>query len=146
MTTSAAIGHSSVFSIASESSPDLQVALDEVRNITPPTLTLDRIDVTHMQSPNRYREFISGLIDPGEASVEINFVPGGTTDDRIRELLNLPSGTTTRARAMKISFPNGATMSFDAEVLSYEPTVPVDDAMTATVTFSVTGQPTMGTT
>ena len=52
----------------------------------------------------------------------------------------------TRARAMQISFPNGATMSFTAEVSSYEPTVPVDDAMTATVTFSVTGQPTMGTT
>ena len=145
MATNAAIGHSSIFAIASETSPDLYVALDEVKNITPPTLTLDRIDVTHMQSPNRYREFITGLIDPGEASIEINFVPGGTTDDRLRELLNLPSGA-TRLRAMQISFPNGATMTFSAEVMSYEPTVPVDDAMTATVTFSVSGQPTMGTT
>ncbi len=145
MTTSAAIGHSSIFAIASESSPDSYVALEEVRNITPPTLTLDQIDVTHMQSPNRYREFISGLIDPGEASCELNFVPGGTTDDRIRELLNLPSGA-SRARSMQISFPNGATMTFSAEVVGYEPTVPVDDAMTATVTFKVSGQPTMGTT
>jgi predicted secreted protein len=145
MTTLADIGHSSRFEIVSDSSPDLYVALDEVRNITPPTLTLDTVDVTHMQSPNRYRERISGLIDPGEASCEINYVPGGTTDDRLRELLNLPAGT-TRSRAMRISFPNGATMSFTAEVSSYEPTVPVDDAMTATVNFLVSGQPTMGTT
>lgn len=145
MTTNANLGHGSYFRIVSDSSPDLYVALEEVRNITPPTLTLDTVDVTHMQSPNRYRERISGLIDPGEASCEINFVPGGTTDDRLRELLNLPSGT-TRSRAMQIEFPNGATMSFTAEVSSYEPTVPVDDAMTATVNFLVSGQPTMGTT
>jgi len=145
MTTNAALGHGSKFEIVSDSSPDLYVALEEVRSITPPTLTLDTIDVTHMESPNRYRERISGLIDPGEASVEINYVPGATTDDRLRELLNLPSSA-TRTRAMRISFPNGATMSFLAEVSSYEPTVPVDDAMTATVNFLVSGQPTMGVT
>ena len=108
-------------------------------------LDVDQVEVTHMQSPNRYREFISGLLDGGEASFEMNFVPGSTSDDRIFELLNLPTGV-SRRRACRISFPNGVTWSFDAEVTGYEPDVPFDDAMTATVTLKVSGGITAGAT
>jgi hypothetical protein len=49
-------------------SPDVLTPLDEVYTITPPTSTSDQIDVTHMQSPNRRRDFIAGLTDGGEFS------------------------------------------------------------------------------
>jgi predicted secreted protein len=141
----ALLGYGSVFEIVSDSSPDLYVALSEVKSITPPSADVDQVEVTHMQSPNRYREFISGLIDGGEASFEMNFIPGSTSDDRIFELLGLPVGQ-SRRRSCRISFPNGVTWTFDGEVTGYEPTVPFDDAMTATVTLKVTGGVTVGTT
>jgi predicted secreted protein len=141
----ALLGYGSVFEIVSDSSPDLFVALAEVKSITPPSIDVDQVEVTHMQSPNRYREFISGLLDGGEASFEMNFVPGSTSDDRLFELLNLPTGV-SRRRACRISYPNGVTWSFDAEVTGYEPDVPFDDAMVATVTLKVTGTITSGTT
>jgi predicted secreted protein len=141
----ALLGYGSVFEIVSDSSPDLYVALSEVKSITPPSADVDQVEVTHMQSPNRYREFISGLIDGGEASFEMNFIPGSTSDDRIFELLSLPVGQ-SRRRSCRISFPNGVTWTFDGEVTGYEPTVPFDDAMTATVTLKVTGGVTVGTT
>jgi hypothetical protein len=141
----ALLGYGSVFQIQTENSPDNFVDLAEVISITPPSSTLDQIDVTHMTSPNRNREFISGLNDPGECSFDMNFVPGSTSDDRLFELLNLPTGT-LRRRACRISYPNGVTWSFSAELVGYEPTVPVDDKMTATVTFKVTGAMTVGTT
>src|SRR6185503_20859648 len=106
---------------------------------------LDQIDVTHMQSPNRNREFISGLNDPGECSFDMNFIPGATSDDRIFELMNLPTGS-SRARNCRVSFPNGTTWSFSGELTGYEPTVPVDDKMTATDTFKVSGAISVGTT
>lgn len=141
----AMLGYGSVFQIVSDSSPDLYVELAEVINITPPSADLDQIDVTHMTSPNRRREFISGLIDGGEASLEMNFVPGSPSDDRLFELLNLPVGA-VRKRSCRISYPNGVTWTFDGELIGYEPTVPVDDKMSATVTFKVTGDLLVGTT
>lgn len=141
----ALLGYGSVFEIVTDTSPDLYVALAEVKSITPPSIDVDQVEVTHMQSPNRYREFISGLLDGGEASFEMNFIPGSTSDDRLFELLNLPTGV-SRRRACRISYPNGVTWSFDAEVTGYEPDIPFDDAMTATVTLKVTGTITPGAT
>ena len=141
----AMLGYGSQFQIASENSPDTFVELAEVISITPPTFTLDQIDLTHMTSPNRTREFIAGLNDAGECSFDMNFVPGSTSDDRLFELLNLPTGT-IRRRNCRISFPNGVTWSFSAELTGYEPTVPVDDKMTATFTFKVSGAMTVGAT
>lgn len=135
---SALLGYGSVFEIESDASPNVFVALAEVKSITPPSADVDQVEVTHMQSPDRYREFISGLIDSGEASFEMNFIPGSTSDLRIFELLNLPVGQ-SRRRVCKISFPNGRVWTFNAEVVGYEPTVPFDDVMTATVTLKVSG-------
>lgn len=141
----AMLGYGSVFQIQNENSPADFTDMVEVTSITPPSASLDQIDVTHMQSPDRRREFISGLIDGGECSFDINFIPGNTTDDRLFELLNLPVGV-SRRRTCKISFPNGVTWTFDAELTNYEPSVPFDDKMTATVTFKVTGALTVGAT
>jgi hypothetical protein len=142
---SSSIGYGSVFEIVSDTSPDVYVALAEVKSITPPSIDVDQVEVTHMQSPNRYREFISGLLDGGECSFEMNFVPGSTSDDRLFELLNLATGV-SRRRACRISYPNGVTWAFDAEVTGYEPDVPFDDVMTATVTLKVSGTITPGST
>lgn len=141
----AMLGYGSVFEVQTENSPDSYVAMAEVISITPPSFSLDQIDVTHMQSPNRNREFISGLNDPGECSFDMNFIPGNASDDRIFELMNLPTGA-SRARNCRVSFPNGLTWSFSGEVTGYEPTVPVDDKMTATVTFKVSGAISVGVT
>lgn len=141
----ALLGYGSVFQIQAENSPDNYVDMAEVISITPPSSSLDQIDVTHMTSPNRNREFISGLNDPGECSFDMNFIPGSTSDDRLFELLNLPVGT-SRQRSCRISFPNGVTWTFSAELTGYEPTVPVDDKMTATVTFKVSGSLSVGAT
>lgn len=141
----AMIGYGSVFQIVSENSPDLYVALAEVTNITPPNFTLDQIDVSHMQSPGKVREFIPGLIDPGECSFEMNFVPSSTSDDRLLELLALPVGT-NQNRSCRISYPNGVTDTFLASLVGYERTMPTDDKMSATVTFKVSGSITRGAT
>lgn len=141
----AMLGYGSVFQVQTESSPDNYVDMAEVNSITPPSFSLDQVDVTHMASPNRNREFISGLNDPGECSFDMNFIPGNASDDRIFELLSLPTGS-SRARNCRVSFPNGVTWSFSAELTGYEPTVPVDDKMVATVTFKVSGSISVGTT
>lgn len=139
------IGYGSTFEIEDDNSPGTYVQMAEVTSIKPPSATLDQIDVTHMQSPNRRKEFISGMIDGGEASFDMNFVPGSTSDDRLFALLTLPTGQ-SRRRNIRISFPNGVTWSFAAELTGYEPTIPVDGKMTAAVKFKVSGDLTVGST
>jgi hypothetical protein len=112
--------------------------LAEVYNVTPPSSTVDQVDVTHMQSPNRYREFVDGLIDPGECSFEMNYVPGSPSDILLLAILATPVGQ-SRTRGIKITYPNGKIDTFSGNLATYEPTLPTDDKMTATVTFRVTG-------
>ncbi len=107
-------------------------------SITPPSAQIDQIDVTHMQSPDRRREFIPGLIDSGECSFEMNYVPDSDGDNELNEILDLAVGL-DRRRQCRITYPNGVTHTFTGSLQTYEPTIPVDDKMTATVTFKVSG-------
>jgi len=132
--TDASIGYLSEFRLGDGGSPETFTAVAEVFSITPPSDTVDVVDATHMLSPNRTREFIDGLIDPGEASFEMNFIPGGDGDDAI-QAWKAAGG----AKTCQIKYPNGVTWTFTGILTGYEPTVPVDDRMTATVTLKVTG-------
>lgn len=131
--TQASIGYGTFFHI-SEDDGATWTEVAEVYDVTPPNDTVDEIDATHMQSPNRTREFIPGLIDPGEASFEMNFVPGSPSDMKI-SVLKI-SGARVKCR---VTFPNAVKWVFSAWVSGYEPAVPTDDKMTATVTWRVTG-------
>lgn len=136
--TEASIGYGSFFHISQDNGATW-IDLAEVYDITPPNDTVDEVDATHMQSPNRTREFIPGLIDPGEASFEMNFVPGSASDLKIAEIKT--AGERVKCR---VTFPNAVTWTFSGWVSGYEPAVPTDDKMTATVTWRVTG-PTVST-
>lgn len=130
----AMIGYGSRFQIGDNSSPTLWADVAEVTDITPPSDSVDVVDVTHMQSPNRTREFILGLNDPGEASFTINFIPGGDGDAAIQALRG--SGEVV---PLRIIYPNDFAWTFEGLLTGYTPTVPTDDKMTAEVTFKVTG-------
>lgn len=134
MATNADIGHGSSFAYGDGASPELFTAIAEVTSITPPSDNIDIIDATHMASPNNTREYIQGLVDPGEASIEMNFTPGAGGDTAIQSIRSA-GGT----RNYQITFPSGTTWTFAGILTGYEPAVPVDDKMTATVTFKVTG-------
>lgn len=131
----ASIGYGSKYEIFNSlDTPPAYVEVAEVFNITPPSFEADRVEVTHMQSPDRTREYVPGLITPGTASFEMNFVPGSASDQMIRALQI--AGTVSSHR---ITFPNGVTFTYQASIQTYEPDDPTDDRMTATVNINVSG-------
>lgn len=114
--------------------------LGEILSVTPPSSTVDEVDATHMKSPNRRKEYIAGLVDDGEGSFEMNYVPGSASDILIREAVNAGA-----SRAYKIVIPNGAAgweITGTCIVRAYERNVPIDDRMTATLSVRFTGAPT----
>ncbi len=58
--------------------------LGEVVSFTLPNSVVETLDATHLKSPGRKREKISGLIDDGDIQVVVNYVPGGATDVLVR--------------------------------------------------------------
>lgn len=133
MATEVTIGHGSSFAIGDGASPEVFTPLAEVISITPPSDSLDIIDATNMDSADATREFIVGLRDPGECSIEMNFIPGSDADDDIQAFRD---GRV--AKNCRIIFPNNVSWTFAGILTGYEPAVPLDDKMTATVTIKVT--------
>lgn len=135
MTTNAGIGYGTVLEIALASAPTVFTYVREVFNATPPSDTDETVDVTHFQSPNRTREYIPGLTDGGEASFEMNYVPGSATDTFLRSTIK---GVKLIAR---LTFANGVRIVFNCTRQGYEKGVPNEDKMTATLTLKVSGEP-----
>ncbi len=137
--TEARIGYGTQYAIKTTAGAATFTAIAEVTSVTPGASTADRIEATHMLSPGRRREYIAGLIDNGEAELEINWIPGNQTDELLRTLMS--SGETT---PHQITFPNGVTVTFDGAITGYEKSIPVDDRMTATITVAVSGEEVWG--
>jgi hypothetical protein len=137
MTASTAlIGYGVTVGIATVDSPSDFTDLVEVIEVTPPNQQVDDVEVTHMTSPDRTREYIAGLNEPGECAVVLNWVPGNTTDQ-----LLLGLKTSGARRYFKITWPTSPTQSwtFLGHVKGYEPSAPIDDRMTVTATIKVDG-------
>jgi predicted secreted protein len=142
MTTEADIGFGTAFKTGNGADPnEIFTAMAEVTNITPPGMSRDTVDVTHEQSPEAWREFIAGLKDAGEVSIDMNFVPGGTDAAALMAELSLTGKAAKKNR--KIVFPDGSEFAFKAILTGYEPDAPIDDKMSASVTFKVSGKPTL---
>lgn len=109
----------------------------EVSSLTPPGWTRDTIDVTHLESPDKAKEYIAGMIDAGEASITINFVPSASD--------TLLAAFTAERDNFRILFPGGAfALNFTGIVTAYEISdLVADDKMSATFTVKATGKPTL---
>jgi hypothetical protein len=129
----AQLGYGILVEMSLPATPTVWVEIEEVFSVTPPSDVDEQVDVTHYQSPDRRREFIAGLTDGGECAMEMNFIPGSTTDVFLIAAQGLP-------RNIRITYFNGVTVSFVGQRQGYEIAPPVDDKMTATATFKVTGE------
>lgn len=132
--TQAMIGFGTLFQTGDDSSPQGFSTLAEVTAITPPGVARDAIDATHMQSPDGWREFILGLKDGGEISIEINYIKASVTAIMAEFSSNV-------MKDRRILFPDGSSFDFAAGCIGFEPEAPVDDKIAASATFKITGKP-----
>jgi predicted secreted protein len=140
MATEAQIGLGTEFWMDNNAGTPVLTKLGEIISVTPPNSQTEEVDATHMGSPDRRREYISGLIDDGEGTFEMNYVPGSVTDELIRGAQS--SGL---AKGYKIVLPDGAgTWEIEGTciVKGYERNIPIGDRMTATLTVRFTGEST----
>jgi predicted secreted protein len=137
MTTEATIGYGAQFKRGNaDGPPETYTAIGEVLDIKPLSMSKDTVDATHMGSPDGYREFISALRDGGEVEVTVNFVPGAATFFNALADFNADS-----ARSYRVEWADGSTWDFEGIMTAPAVETPLDDKMTATFTYKVTGKP-----
>lgn len=140
--TAAVIGLGVKFLTGDAASPEVFTAIAEVLSVGGPSLSRDTPEATSTDSPTGYKEFIGGLRDGGEVTITVNFLPQDTTQKFTGVLGDLEVDT---LQNYQISFPSSpATLwTFAALLTGFEPDVPIEDRMTASLTFKISGKPTL---
>jgi len=115
-----------------------------VTNISGPGLALDTVDVTSHDSTAGWEEVVGTILRSGEISLDLVYDPADATHKYAAGglLYDLVQRT---AIALTLVFSDTAatTWSFNALVTGFEPSMPVDGFLGASVTMKLTGQPTL---
>ena len=136
-TSSAGIGYGTTLSRGNGATPEVFTAIGEVKDISGPGLSVDDVEATHQGSPDGFKEFVPGLIDGGEVAFDIQLVDDETTQEQVITDLNART-----KRNYKLVSPGGGGWTFAGYVKGFEPSYPVQDVVTASVTIKVSGKPT----
>ncbi|HUT68656.1 MAG TPA: phage tail tube protein [Dehalococcoidales bacterium] len=119
-------------------------ALAELLNIGGPGMSMNPIDMTSHDSDDTFMEFVAGLRDGGEVSIEGIFIPGDTAG-QVAFVTDFQAGT---AREVIITGPTAAgfTWTFNALVTAMDFAHPHEDKLSFSATLKVTGKPVLAIT
>ena len=120
------------------------VNLAEISAISGPSMKVDTIDVTHYASPDKFREYVVGLIDGGEVTIEGNFITG----DTLGQVAFTTDFYALTKREVIITGPTAAafTLTFDALITAFEPDYAMDGRLGFTATLKVSSKPVLAIT
>lgn len=108
----------------------------ELRDITPPGLTRNTIEMTtHNEEDDAY---VVGIRRHGELEFNVNFVPDNATHDHLTGLQK--SWFDGKRDIYRITYPDGTQWLFSGFVANIEPDAPVDDRLGADITIRPTGK------
>lgn len=108
-------------------------------SISGPDQARDSIDISTMDSSNKFREFIPGMLDSGEITVELNYdgTAAGTADA-------LNTLKTASALTVLVTFQGTATSTFSCSgfITALGHAIPFDDKVTQSLGLKLTGSAT----
>jgi hypothetical protein len=137
----AGIGWGGEFWLDDDAVTPILTELVQVKSFTLPQDEVEQVEISHLKSPGRRREYAPGMIEGGEFEVVLNFRAGSDTDQLCQTALS--AGNT---RAFKAIIPERGVpvwdITGDCVVTGYDRgEVNIDDAMEATLTCKITGLP-----
>ena len=132
----------SLLQMGDGATPEIWTTIAEVTNISGPTLTQEVVDVTSHSSSGAFREKVGGLLDGGEVTFDLNFIPTGATHKEAVGGL-LYNYTQRSVNNYKLLFVDTTYWIFPALVTSIPPDAPIDGKLGMSVTLTVSGEPTL---
>lgn len=134
--TAAVTGMGAIFSIGDGvggSSTLYTKVTEEITNITPPRLSREALDATHLESPDDAREFRPGLVDGQESTITFNYKPSAS--DVLFDAFAAGEGD------FQITYKNGVKLTFSGVVTGWKPGDPSTSIMTGEFTIKPSGLP-----
>ena len=134
MSSSALSSQGMTIGIGNAASPEVFATITEVKSIDGPGGQTAEIDVTDLSSTAK--EFVLGLQDEGDITLDMNYIPANTQHALLRTLRG--SGAENNFR---ISFTDSpvTTWTFAARVKGFSISNAVDNVTALSVTLRVTG-------
>jgi len=138
MQTGADLGYLALLSRDNGDSPYTYSEIAEVTNIPGFGAMSDLIEVTHLQSPNGAKEFISGMEDGQELSITCNLRMDHASHDPSTGLIKDQADKATRS--FRLTHPDwGTTCTFMALVRGFTIDLQPNVAQVVTFTLKITG-------
>ena len=140
------LGHGASLKICANSSFTTVTTIGNITNISGANQTRDSIDKSTMDSTNKCREFIPGMLDAGEITADLNY-DGAAAGEA--NLLN--TAKTNAAQYWRITFNDHTTASSRSYwqsagfITALGHAIPYEDKVTQSVTIKCTGAPTFVT-
>ncbi len=114
----------------------------EVNSIKGPGQELETIDSTSHSSPGAFREYIAGLLDAGEISLELNYIPTSATHHWTTGVVADQINRTKRNFQLVWPDATNTTLTIACFVTKFDPEAEVDGKLGAKIDLKITGQPT----
>ena len=134
MAASAAVnGFGAVFAYLS-TDPSTYTALAEVISISPPGVSVETVETTHMGSDDGFREYEASLKDGKESTVLLNYVEASAT---LLQTLVLAGKETFRITIPGLSTITWTGIPTDFQINDLE----IDDRVTMSFTVKTSGKP-----
>ena len=138
----AGTGWGGEFWLGNDAVPADLTELKQVKSFTLPQDQVEQVEITHLKSPNRRREYAPGMIEGGEFEVVLNYRAGSSTDQLVAAALI--AGDT---RSFKAVIPERGVAAWEIQgdciVTGHDRgDVTPGDAMEAKLTLKITGSPT----
>ena len=118
-----------------------EVETANVKNIPGPSLSLDTEDVTTHDQAVAFEEVVGTILRSGEVTLDIVYDPADATHDAGTGLIYRMEDRIYSF--FKQIFPDDTEWEFSGYVVGFEPTAPVDGALTASVKIKITAVPTL---
>lgn len=138
MATQAKAGVGTLFELRSTGgSPYTWTAAAEILTISGPDISAEEIDVTSLDSTGGYKEYITGLRDGGQVTLEMNWISGNAQQGLLRDRVDDDTRFTYR-----IKWPDSpqTIATFAAVVSSFSMNTEAGSAITASVALRISGQ------
>ena len=141
----ARLGYGTILKRRTATSPLTYQELAEIHQITGPTLKRDVPDVTHMQSPNGFKEFLPGLKEGGDVTIEGNYIPEDASQNVSTGLMSTFFVDTRQHWILEIPDTGSPPIQFefDAVLTGFEVAMPIDNKITFHAVLKISGQPTL---
>lgn len=121
--------------LETSASPFVFNEIAEVQTVEFTGSKVDLVDVTNMQSPTAYREYLATLKDAGELQFTANFIPGDTTQQSLQAAFD------SRAKQnWLVTLPSAlGDFSFQGIVTAIDHALNFDKEAKLTVKVKITG-------